>query len=124
MSSESAVAPAEKRTVFRRISGWLVCILLAFVFVNVGIMKLVGKPNMVQEFSRVGLGQWFRYFTGTLELVGAAGLLIPRFSRFAALLLAGIMLGAITAHLTVLRPLPPLPVVLLFLTLTAAWLRR
>jgi len=103
--------------------GWLLSVLLAFMFVTFGSLKLAGRPNMVQEFNRVGLGQWLRYFTGALEVIGGVGVLIPRFSRLAALLLAVVLIGAITAHLTVLRPLPPLPVVLLGLTLITC-LRR
>lgn len=33
---------------------------------------------MVELFNEIGLGQWFRYLTGGLEVVGAVALLIPR----------------------------------------------
>ena len=52
-------------------------IVLAMLFVMAGGAKLYGVPAMVETFERVGLGQWFRYLTGALELVGAALLLWP-----------------------------------------------
>jgi putative oxidoreductase len=108
----------------RVVLGWILCLLLAFVFLMVGGMKLSSKPVMVQEFNQVGLGQWFRYFTGTLEVIGAVSLLVPKFSRWAALLLAVVMVGALVAHLTVLHSPPGLAIALLVLAVLAAWLRR
>jgi putative oxidoreductase len=103
---------------------WALCLLLAFVFLMVGGMKLLSRPVMVQEFNQVGLGQWFRYFTGTLEVIGALGLLVPKFSRWAALLLALVMVGAIVAHFTVLHSPATLAILLLVLAALTAWLRR
>ena len=108
----------------RIIAAWLLSVVLAFLFVMAGGMKLVSRPNMVAEFNQVGLGQWFRYFTGTLEVTGAIGVLIPAVSSWAALLLSVVMVGAIVAHLTVLNSPPTLPAVLLALALALAWLRR
>lgn len=109
---------------FRVILGWVLCLLLAFVFLMVGGMKLLSKPVMVREFEQVGLGQWFRYFTGTLEVAGAVCLLVPKFSRWGALLLTVVMIGAITAHFTVLHTPPTSATILLALALLIAWLRR
>ncbi|MBV8810495.1 MAG: DoxX family protein [Acidobacteriaceae bacterium] len=79
----------------------------------------------MREFEQVGLGQWFRYFTGTLEVTGAVGLLVPKFSLWAALLLAPVMVGALLALTS--RPCTGSPLaaltMLVFATLTA-WLRR
>lgn len=79
---------------------------------------------MVELFDKVGRGQWFRYFTGLLEVAGAIGLLIPRYAFHAAGLLAVVMVGAIIAHLTALGTSPAVPVVLLVLSGTIAWLRK
>jgi putative oxidoreductase len=46
---------------------WCVQGLLA-VFVGASAGKLMGKPEMVALFEAVGIGQWFRYVTGLLEL--------------------------------------------------------
>lgn len=83
---------------------WVVQVLLAVLFVFAGLVKLVGLQEEVDAFTRIGLGQWFRYLTGTLELVGGIGLLIPRLSGLAALGLVGVMVGAVITHLTVLPP--------------------
>jgi putative oxidoreductase len=40
---------------------------------------------MVEMFANIGIGQWFRYVVGALEVAGAAGVLVPRVSGLAAL---------------------------------------
>ena len=118
--ASGAVRPGMVRLTF----GWVLCVLLALVFLLAGGVKLLSRPAMVNEFARIGLGQWFRFFTGTLEVGGAVCLLIPKLSRWAAVLLAIIMVGATTANLTVLHEPPWLPLTLLVLAALAAWLRR
>lgn len=118
------VSASNSPSMLRVVFGWILCLLLAFVFVMVGGMKLLSKPIMVREFNQVGLGQWFRYFTGTLEVTGAICLLVPKLSRWGALLLALVMVGAIIAHFTVLHSPPTLALILLVLAVLAAWLRR
>jgi len=105
---------------------WMLTILLAIAFTSAGGVKLVNNPQMVQEFAQVGLGQWFRYFTGILEVTGAIGLLVPRVRYWAALQIATVMVGATIANLTVLHlpQMAGLTGVLLGLALALAWLRR
>jgi uncharacterized membrane protein YphA (DoxX/SURF4 family) len=124
MSERSLNASPSKLRLLQNIVRWALCVLIAFVFLMAGLGKLIGRPGMVMEFERIGLGQWFRFFTGLLEVTGAIGVLIPRFSRKAALVLATVMAGAIFAHLTVLSSPPTLPAVLLVLTLILAWIRH
>jgi uncharacterized membrane protein YphA (DoxX/SURF4 family) len=108
------------------ILAWTLTILLAIAFTFAGGPKLLSNPQMVREFAQVGLGQWFRYFTGLLELGGAIGLLVPRVRFWAALQIAFVMVGATIANLTVLHvpQAAGLTGVLLALALTLAWLRR
>jgi putative oxidoreductase len=120
MSTHATAKPSLLLT----IPGWLLSILLALVFLAVGGLKLLSRPVAVQEFAQVGLGQWFRYFTGILEVCGAIGLLVPAVARWAAVALATVMSGAIVAHLTTLHTPPTLPAILLVLILAAAGLRR
>jgi len=64
------------------------------------------NPNAaywIELFGKVGIGQWFRYFTGSLEVVCAILLLIPITSAIAATFLALIMAGAVATHLFILR---------------------
>jgi putative oxidoreductase len=98
--------------------------LVALAFIGAGGAKLAGAAAMVELFDKVGLGQWFRYFTGLLEIAAGIGLLISRYAFYAAVLLAIVMVGAIIAHLTVLGSSPAAPVVLLVLTGTIAYLRK
>jgi putative oxidoreductase len=108
----------------RLITLWILSGLAALAFLGAGGGKLAGAAAMVELFDKVGLGQWFRYFTGLLEVAGAIGLLISRYAFYAAILLAIVMVGAIIAHLTVLGTSPAAPVVLLVLSGTIAWLRK
>ena len=125
MAQTGEIASGSARpAMLRVVAGWVLCLLLAFIFLMVGGMKLLSRPIMVREFDQVGLGQWFRYFTGTLEVTGAIGLLVPKLSRWAALLLGVVMVGAIIAHLTVLHSPPGLAAMLLVLAVLTAWLRR
>ena len=113
-----------RRQRVRKIVGWILAILLGLEFLVAGCMKFIDNPVMVDMFNKVGLGQWFRYFTGVLEIIGGAGILIPRFSRRAALLLAVIMLGAVVAQLTRIHQGAWTPAVMLLLALVVARIRR
>jgi uncharacterized membrane protein YphA (DoxX/SURF4 family) len=79
---------------------------------------------MVELFAKIGLGQWFRYFTGLLEVAAGIGLLIPRYASYAAVLLAIVMAGAFIAHVSVLGTSPAAPVVLFVLIGSIAYLRK
>jgi putative oxidoreductase len=108
----------------RLIAMWILSGLLALVFLGSGGAKLAGAVAMVQLFGKVGLGQWFRYFTGLSEVAGGIGVLIPRCAFYAAGLLAVVMVGATIANLTVLGASPAPTVVLLVLSGIIAWLRK
>ena len=122
MTTTNALPAASRKG--RLITLWILSGLVALAFIGAGGTKLVGGPATVQEFDKVGLGQWFRYFTGLLELAGGIGLLIPRYAFYAAVLLAIVMVGAIIAHLTVLGSSPAVPVVLFALIGIIAYLRK
>jgi putative oxidoreductase len=108
----------------RLITLWILSGLAALAFLGAGGAKLAGVPAMVEVFDKVGLGQWFRYFTGLLEVAAGIGLLISRYTFYAATLLAIVMVGAIIAHVTVLGSSPAAPVVLFVLTGMIAYLRK
>jgi hypothetical protein len=103
---------------------WVVQIGLTLMFLMSGGSKLTGAPAMVGLFDAIGIGQWFRYFTGTLEVVGAALLVVPPASGLGAALLIPVMLGAITTHLFVVPSSPAVPLVLLVALAFVAWGRR
>jgi putative oxidoreductase len=108
------------------ILAWILAVLLAVVFVFAGGVKLLGARAMVQEFAQIGIGQWFRYFTGILEVSGAIGVLVPKYRFGAALQIAVIMVGATAVNIWVLHlaQLAYLTAFLLAGALALAWLRR
>jgi uncharacterized membrane protein YphA (DoxX/SURF4 family) len=99
---------------------WALQILLALMFLMVGTLKLSGDPASVAMFDTIGTGQWLRYLTGSLEIAGAIGVLIPLLSGLAGLGLAGVMVGAIATHLFLLGGGLWLPIVLLVMALLVA----
>jgi uncharacterized membrane protein YphA (DoxX/SURF4 family) len=103
---------------------WILQIAVAALFLSAGAAKLTGDPMMVQLFAAIGAGQWFRYVTGTIEVIGAILLLVPRLALFGALAIAVTMVGAIITHLFVVGGNPLLPVVLLGVTGIIARARR
>lgn len=82
---------------------WVLRVLLALLFLFTSFAKLSGQPMMVAEFGTIGLGQWFRYLTGALELVAAVAVLIPSISAFGALLMVCIGIGAFITQVGVLH---------------------
>jgi putative oxidoreductase len=103
---------------------WTLSVLTALTFIAAGVPKLAGASAMVELFDKVGFGQWFRYFTGLLEVTASIGLLIPRYAFYAAIALAVVMIGAIIAQLTVLAHSLGAPVALLVIIGVMAYLRK
>jgi len=121
---ENKVLPANTPGKGLNIGLWVVQGLLALAFVASASGKLLGQAEMVGLFDVIGVGQWFRYLTGLVELAGAALILVPKTRVIGAGLLAGTMLGAIATHLFVLHNAPTAPVVLLALVSFVLWGRR
>jgi putative oxidoreductase len=102
---------------------WVLQIASAAMFLFAGVLKLSGAPLMVQQFAAIGLGQWFRYLTGGIEVVSAVLLLIPSLAAYGAAALAITMVGAVATHLFVVGGSPVAAIVLLAATTTIAWSR-
>src|SRR5258708_24005794 len=103
---------------------WILQIGAAGMFLMAGFSKLSGDPQMIGLFDAIGLGQWFRYVTGSLEVLSAILLLIPRLSGLGALLLVGTMLGAVATHLFLVGGSALPAIILLIVTGAIAWGRR
>jgi putative oxidoreductase len=103
---------------------WVLQIAAAGMFLMVGFLKLSGNAQLVELFDAIGLGQWFRYLIGALEVVGACLVLIPRTSGLAALMLAGVMVGAVVTHVFIVGGSPLGATILLVVTGVVAWGRR
>src|SRR5579863_3130553 len=127
--TQSALAPADTlahapRSKSANVALWVLQALLALAFVGAASGKLLGKPEMVALFEAVGIGQWFRYVTGLMELTGALLIVVPRTKFFGAALLSMVMVGAVLTHLLILHNAPTVPAVLLVLAGVVAWARR
>jgi putative oxidoreductase len=103
---------------------WVLQVLGAAMFFMSGFMKLSGNDQMVQMFDVIGMGQWFRYLTGLIEVASAILLLIPALAGVGALLLVPTMIGAILTHLFIIGGSPALPIGLLIAMSFVAWGRR
>lgn len=76
---------------------------LGVLFLAAAAMKLSSQPQMIAEFQTIGLGQWFRIFTGSLELIGAIAIFVPQSSIIGATILLIVDLGAFAAQVAVLH---------------------
>lgn len=69
---------------------------LAIIFAFFGALKFLPHSMYVRIFAQIGFGEWFRYFTGVVE-IGSAGLLLIRgMVLVGALLLCCTMAGAVS----------------------------
>jgi putative oxidoreductase len=125
-SYDASSYPSVRRPLSRglNVTGWVLQGLAAAAFLAAGGSKLAAAPAMVEMFAKLGAGQWFRYLTGALEVIGAVALLIPRTAFYGAALLAVVMAGAIVTHLAILGGSPVPALVLLIIVGTVAYLRR
>ena len=78
--------------------------LLTLAFGAAGLAKLAGAEAMVATFDAVGVGQWFRYGTGVVEVGAAVFLWVRGYQFFAAAVMVATMIGAILTHLFILGP--------------------
>jgi len=115
-----ALQPSRARTV----TLWTLQILAAALFFLSGVSKLAGAAAMVQLFAVIGLGQWFRYATGLIEVVSAALLLVPSLAFYGAALLIPTMAGAIATHLFIVGGSPAPATFLLGATIAIALMKR
>ena len=108
-------APTNKPARNLNIALWILQALLAAAFLAAGGSKLAGVPQMVALYDQIGLGQWFRYLTGAIEVTCAVGLVVPRTVAYAAGILAFTMTCATVTHLAFIggNPVPAIVLALL-----------
>jgi uncharacterized membrane protein YphA (DoxX/SURF4 family) len=85
---------------------WVLQALLAVAFLAAGGSKLAGVQQMVALFDQIGVGQWFRFVTGSVEVGAALALLLPRLTPYAAGILSMTMVCAFVTHLFVIGGSP------------------
>lgn len=84
------------------ISGWVLRVAVCAIFIGVGATKFQSNTMWVPMFAEIGLGNWFRYLTGAIQVMGGLLFLTPRTASLGAVLAGGTMAGAIVVHLFVL----------------------
>lgn len=100
-------------------------IFIAFLYFGTAKFKSVAGSPWVVLFSRVGFGQWFRYFTGILEIAGGFLVLVPNAVEIGLAILIGIMFGALAISLLLLHTTSQAFFPFAFLCgLVAFWLHR
>lgn len=110
-----------------QLGDWILRGGVALMFLLFGIDKFPSQPgtSWVRFFDQVGIGQWFRYFTGIVEIAGALLVLIPHTARWGLALLAATMASA--ALIVTFRLGHPADAIisgLFCLVLTALWWSR
>ncbi|MGH9481112.1 MAG: DoxX family protein [Terriglobales bacterium] len=78
---------------------WIARGAIALFFLMFGLDKFSSDPHSewVEIFRKIGLGMWFRTFTGWVEIAGAALVLVPRMAMLGLTVLAATMAGAAAA---------------------------
>ncbi|HEV8414972.1 MAG TPA: DoxX family protein [Bryobacteraceae bacterium] len=118
-------AVGERRNV---LSDWMFRGAIALVFVLEGTEKFSSDPHSswVRLFQQIGWGQWFRYLTGAVEVLGSVLVLIPWTVTAGLALLACTMAAATLIVLFVIgRPADSVFPGIFFLGLAAFyWSRR
>ncbi|MEM7280217.1 MAG: DoxX family protein [Pseudomonadota bacterium] len=76
----------------------IISVLLAIAFLLVGGSKLASVPELVASFEAFGLPTGSHYIVGALEVLGAIGLFVRPFAKYAAILLVVISIGAFGMH--------------------------
>jgi len=102
----------------------VVAALVSLAFLAAGLAKLAGVEMMVATFDAVGIGQWFRYVTGVIEVGAAVLIWVPGLQFIGAALLVCTMIGAVLAHLLILGPSAIPALVLGLLSAYLAWTYR
>jgi putative oxidoreductase len=108
----------------RRIGTWVLQGTVAAAFFAAGAAKLAGADYMVELFNDIGVGQWFRYVTGAVEVAGALALVVPGLIWLGGLGLGTTMIFAVLTHVYVLHTSPVPAIVLGSLNALIVYLRR
>jgi uncharacterized membrane protein YphA (DoxX/SURF4 family) len=86
-------------------TAWAIRISVALVFVLTGVDKFLPTSSTywIRVFGLIGLGDWFRYFTGIIEIIGGLLFLVPIATFAGAASLVVTMLGAMVVQAAVLK---------------------
>lgn len=85
------------------LTSWMPRAAVAIAFLSIGYSKFESQSIWIRTFNEIGLGDWFRYFTGAIQMLGAVLVLIPRTCLVGIGLLSCTMIGAALIWIFVLH---------------------
>ncbi len=91
-----------KMTRLKKAVTWSLQIVLAMIFLTVGMAKISGVQSSVDLFEKIGFGQWLRYLVGMVEVGSSVLLLFGPYASVGAGLLLIVMAGAVMSHLWII----------------------
>ena len=109
---------SRSRAIVGSLARSLPAIVIGLLFVFIGYGKFDNSPrgSWVQIFELIGLGQWFRLFTGVVQVAGGLLFIPSRTRTIGAVLLGSSMLGAAIVDVVVIgSPVVVVPLLLLIL---------
>jgi len=117
-------APADMsraRAVAGTLARSLPAIAVGVLFIFIGYGKFENRGVWVQIFEQIGLGQWFRLFTGVVQLSGGILILFRGGRTIGAALLGCTMLGAAIVDIVVIGSPVAIVPLLLLIVIAAVW---
>ena len=81
--------------------GWLLTLLVTFMLGTSSISKIMGTEEMVKNFTFMNLLPYLALL-GFVELAGVVMLIIPKTSKYGAILLSSYLSGAVAIHMSMM----------------------
>jgi putative oxidoreductase len=108
------------------VADWIARIGVAVFFLIFGLEKFGSDPHWTKLFHEIGWGDWFRYFTGAVEILGGVLVMIPRIAFLGFAMLACTMLGAAGFLIFAIGSAASaiLPAVIFLVLVTLGWRER
>jgi hypothetical protein len=102
---ELKLAVDDSPTAVSVVLAWLARLAVVAAFVLIGATKFNSDPRgeWYRVFERIGWGQWFRDFTGVVQVTGALLMLTPWTLTAGACLLGCTMVGAMVTDIFVMH---------------------
>ncbi|HKW24411.1 MAG TPA: DoxX family protein [Terriglobales bacterium] len=109
MQSGVQLAPGSKRTMW---PGRIISAIPAVILLFGGIMKLAGLPSVAQGFAQYGYQARSIPVVGILEVACTVVYLVPRTAVLGAILMTGLLGGAIASNVRINNPAFVAPLIL------------
>ena len=81
--------------------GWLLTAIVTFMLGMSGVSKIMGTQEMINNFTFMNLLPYLALL-GVVELAGVVMLVVPKTSKYGAILLSSYLSGAVAIHLSMM----------------------